>query len=179
VCNHIEKPEKTGKAVVTGTAVNAAITVVFSTAAILGSKTVTETATIGLSDGIGIPFVKVLCSVLVIGAMFTSFWSIGFAFSDVVSIQFKLDTRLSWLITTIPAVLTAILLPLSILNYVQIGAGALSIIFLIVVFPAYKHAIDNPINPPLLGKISGKWPLILIVVIGTILMAISSFVPVT
>ena len=179
VCNHIEKPEKTGKAVVTGTAVNAAITVVFSIAVILGSKTVTETATIGLSDGIGIPFVKVLCSVLVIGAMFTSFWSIGFAFSDVVSSQFKLDKRLSWLITTIPAVLTAILLPLSILNYVQIGAGALSIIFLIVVFPAYKHALDNPINPPLLGKISGKWPLILIVVIGTILMAISSFVPVT
>ena len=111
--------------------------------------------------------------------MFTSFWSIGFAFSDVVSSQFKIDTRLSWLITTVPAVLIAILLPLTILNYVQIGTGALSIIFLIVVFPAYKHAVNNPINPPLLGKLSGKWPLIVVVVIGTILMAVSSFVPIS
>ena len=178
-CNHIEKPEQTGKAIIAGTAVNAGITAVFSIAVIIGSKAVTETATIGLSDGIGIPFVKVLCSILIIGAMFTSFWSIGFAFSDVVSNRFKLDTRLSWLITTVPAILLAVLLPLSILNYVQIGAGALSIVFLAVVFPAYKYAVSNPIQPPLLGKFSGKWPLLLFVVIGTVLMAVSSLIPVS
>lgn len=178
VCNHIEKPELTGKAIVGGIGVNAIITVLYSIAVILGSKVVTETTTIGLSDGIGIPFVKVLCSVLVIGAMFTSFWSIGFAFTDVVSAQLKIDTRWAWLMTTIPAVLIAIFIPLSILNYVQIGAEALSIIFLIVVFPAYKHAIKNPIKPLLLGKLSGKWGLIIFVVIGTILMAISSLIPI-
>ena len=178
VCNHIEKPEQTGKAIVSGIGLNAVITIMFSIAVILGSKEVTEITTIGLSDGIGIPFVKVLCSVLVIIAMLTSFWSIGFAFSDVVGNRLKLKNKLSWLITTLPAAIIAILLPLTILDYVQIGAGALSFIFLLVVFPAYIHAIKNPINPLLLGKLSGKWPLIIFVIIGTILMAISSFIPI-
>ena len=155
------------------------LTLVFSLAVILGSETVTEIATIGLSDGIGVPFVKILCSVLVLGAMFTSFWSTGFAFADVVGGRFGLGTRISWLVTTLPAALIAILLPLSVLDYVQIGAGALSFIFLLVVFPAYKHAIREPIRPLLLGKLSGKPALILFVVIATVLMAGSSFIPIS
>ena len=191
VCNHIEKdeqtdrdaiskekPDKTGKAVILGIALNAVLTVIFSFAVILGSETVTEIATIGLSDGIGIPFVKVLCSVLVLGAMLTSFWSTGFAFADVVRDRFGLGTRVSWLAATAPAALIAILLPLSVLDYVQIGAGALSFIFLLVVFPAYLHAIREPINPLLLGRLSGKPALIVFVVIGTVLMAVSSFIPI-
>lgn len=178
VCNHIGKPEHTGKAVVCGIGLNAVLTVGFSIAAILGSRQVTEVATTGLSDGIGIPFVKVLCSVLVLGAMFTSFWSTGFAFADVVGGRFRLGTKVSWLITTAPAALVAILIPLSVLDYVQIGAGALSFIFLLVVFPAYLHAVKNPIRPLLLGKLSGKLPMILFVIVGTILMAVSSLIPI-
>lgn len=179
VCNYIEKPEHTGKAIVGGMGLNALITLTFSIAVILGSKEVTQTATIGLANGIGIPFVKILCAILVLGAMFTSFWSTGFAFSDVVGNQLKINNKLSWLITTLPATLIAVLIPLSVLDYVQIGAGALSIIFLIVVFPAYMHAIKNPIKPLLLGKLSGNLGMIIFVIVGTILMAVSSFVPVS
>ncbi|MBR4334962.1 MAG: hypothetical protein IKP74_00765 [Clostridia bacterium] len=194
VCNHIEKPEqtdvpaegeakrkpdRTGQAVVWGIALNGILTTVFSVAVILGSENVTEIATIGLSEGIGIPFVKVLCSLLVLGAMFTSFWSIGFAFSDVVFCRFKRSTQLSWLITTLPAALIAVLVPLSVLDYVQIGAGALSLIFLLVVFPAYLHAVKDPIQPLLLGKLSGKRGLIAFVVIGTVLMAVASLIPIS
>ena len=179
VCNHIEKTEKTGKAVVWGIALNGFLTVLYAVAVILGSETVTEVTTIGLSDGIGIPFVKVLCSVLVLGAMFTSFWSIGFAFSDVAGGKFGLPTRLSWLISTLPAALIAILIPLSVLDYVQIGAGALSLIFLLIVFPAYLHAVKEPIQPLLLGRLSGKPVLIAVVVIGTVLMAAASLVPIS
>ena len=179
VSNHIEKPEQTGKAVVSGIALNGILTVVFSVAVILGSKTVTEVTTIGLSDGIGIPFVKVLCSVLVLGAMFTSFWSIGFAFSDVLGGRFGLGTRLSWLITTLPAALIAAFLPLSVLDYVQIGSGVLSLLFLLIVFPAYLHAVKNPVQPLLLGRLSGKPLLLAIVVIGTVLMAAASLVPIS
>ena len=139
----------------------------------------TEVTTIGLSDGIGIPFVKVLCSVLVLGAMFTSFWSIGFAFSDVLGGRFGLPTRLSWLITTLPAALIAALLPLSVLDYVQIGSGVLSLLFLLIVFPAYLHAVKNPVQPLLLGRMSGKPALLAIVVIGTVLMAVASLVPIS
>lgn len=178
VCNHIEKKELTGKAVIGGLTLNALITVAFTVAVILGSDTVTEIATIGLSESIGIPFVKILCSVLVLLAMFTSFWSSGFAFADVVGGQFGLSAKISWLIATLPALLIAVFLPLSVLDYVQIGAGALSIILVIVVLPAYYNAVKMPKQKLLLGKLSGNKALIIAVAVAIILMAISSFIPI-
>ena len=178
VCNHIEKKEQTGRAVIGGLTLNALITVAFTVAVILGSDTVTEIATIGLASGIGIPFVRVLCSVLVLFAMFTSFWSSGFAFADVVSGQLHVSGKVGWLIATVPAVLIAIFLPLSVLDYVQIGAGALSIILVIVVLPAYCNAVKEPRKPPLLGKASGSKVLIAMVAVAIVLMAVSSFIPI-
>ncbi|MBQ2988459.1 MAG: hypothetical protein IJD59_05080 [Clostridia bacterium] len=178
VCNHIEKREQTGKAVIGGLTLNALITAAFTAAVILGSDTVTEIATIGLSASIGIPLVKLLCSVLVLLAMFTSFWSSGFAFSDVVGGQFGLSARLSWFIATVPALLIAVFLPLGVLDYVQIGAGALSIILVIVVLPAYQNAVKNPKERLLLGRCSGNQFMIAAVAVAVILMAVSSFIPI-
>ena len=178
VCNHIEKKELTGKAVIGGLSLNALITIAFTVAVILGSDTVTEIATIGLSESIGISFVKILCSVLVLLAMFTSFWSSGFAFADVVGGQFGLSTRISWFIATIPALLIAVLLPLSILDYVQIGAGALSIILVIVVLPAYYNAVKQPKTNLLFGKCSGNKIMLSLVALFIVLMAVSSFIPI-
>lgn len=178
VCNHIEKPEQTKKAVIGGLTLNAFITLLFTFAVILGSENITEIATIGLGESIGIPFVKTICSVLVLLAMFTSFWSSGFAFADVVSNQLKATPKLSWFISTSPALLIAVLLPLTVLDYVQIGAGALSVILIIVVLPAYYNAVKLPEKPPLLGKLSGRKSLLIAVSIGIILMAISSFIPI-
>ena len=178
VCNHIERKELTGKAVIGGLTVNALITVVFAIAAILGSGTVTEIATIGLASGIGIPFVRVLCAVLVLLAMFTSFWSSGFAFADVVGGQFGLPSRLSWFIATLPSLLIAIFLPLGILDYVQIGAGALSIILVIIVLPAYSNAVKQPKTGLLLGKYAGNKIMLALMALFILLMAISSFVPI-
>lgn len=178
VCNHMEKKEQTGKAVIGGLTLNAWITAAFTAAVILGSDTVTEIATIGLSSGIGIPFVRVLCSVLVLFAMFTSFWSSGFAFADVVRGQFGFSTRISWFIATFPALLIAAFLPLGVLDYVQIGAGALSIILVIVVLPAYSHAVKKPKQALLLGKYSGNKGMIALVAVSVILMAVSSFIPI-
>jgi len=178
VCNHIEKKEQTGKAIISGLSLNALITAAFTVAVILGSDTVTEIATIGLAQSIGIPIVKILCSLLVLLAMFTSFWSSGFAFSDVVSGQFGLSTKISWFIATVPALLIAVLLPLGILDYVQIGAGALSIILVIVVLPAYFNAVKNPKQKLLLGKFSRNKVMISAIAVAIVLMAISSFVPI-
>lgn len=178
VCNHIEKKQLTTKAVIGGLSLNALITVAFTVAVILGSDTVTEIATIGLSNGIGIPFVRILCSVLVLFAMFTSFWSSGFAFADVVGGQFGLSTRISWFIATVPALLIAVFLPLGVLDYVQIGAGALSIILVIVVLPAYYNAVKFPKQTLLLGKCSGNKIMITLIAAAIIFMAISSFIPI-
>ena len=178
VCNHIEKKELTSKAVIGGLSLNALITIAFTVAVILGSDSVTEIATIGLSSGIGIAFVRIICSILVLLAMFTSFWSSGFAFADVVGGQFGLSTRISWFIATIPALLIAVLLPLGILDYVQIGAGALSIILVIVVLPAYYNAVKQPKTNLLLGKYSGNKIMLSLVALFIILMAVSSFIPI-
>ena len=178
VCNHIEKKELTSKAVIGGLSLNALITIAFTVAVILGSDSVTEIATIGLSSGIGIAFVRIICSILVLLAMFTSFWSSGFAFADVVGGQFGLSKRISWFIATVPALLIAVLLPLGILDYVQIGAGALSIILVIVVLPAYYNAVKQPKTNLLLGKCSGNKIMLSLVALFIILMAVSSFIPI-
>lgn len=179
VCNHIEKPQLTGKAVIGGLTLNALITVVFSVAVILGSDTVTEIATIGLADGIGLPLVKPICTVLVLFAMLTSFWSSGFAFADVVGQQLKLSSQWAWLIATLPALLIAIVLPLSVLDYVQIGAGALSIILVIVVLPAYYNAVKSADGNLFLGKPAKSKAMISFVAIAILLMAISSFISIS
>lgn len=178
VCNHIEKPALTGKAVLGGLSLNAIITVIFAVATILGSETITEVATIGLSDGIGIPFVKVLCSVFVLFAMFTSFWSSGFAFADVVRGQLKMAAPVAWLFATAPALLIALFLPLTVLDFVQIGAGALSVILVIVVLPAYFSAARKATKPLLLGRFATSKVLIALVAVSIVLMAISSFIPI-
>jgi len=178
VCNHIAKPEKAGKAILFGLTLNALITLLFSLATLVGSVTVTEIATVGLSDGIGIPFVKVLCGVLVLFAMFTSFWSSGFAFADVIGGQCKTPYRLSWLIATLPALLLTAVLPLTLLDFIQIGAGALSVILVLVVLPAYTHAVKQAQKPLLLGKHSGKKWLLISVAIAILLMSVSSFIPI-
>ena len=178
VCNHIEKPELTGKAVIGGLTLNAAITVVFALATILGSETITEVATIGLSDGIGIPVVKVLCSVFVLFAMFSSFWSSGFAFADVVRGQLKTSSPVAWLIATVPAVLIALFMPLTLLDFVQIGAGALSAILVIVVLPAYYNAARKATKPLLLVRFATIKVLTALVAVAIGLMAISSFIPI-
>ena len=176
VCNHIEKPNLAGKAVLGGLTLNGIITMLFSVAAIIGSEPVTEIATIGLSEGTGIPFVRILCSVLVLLAMFTSFWSSGIAFSQVIDNQLKCGEKTSWLIATVPAVIISVFIPLTVLDYVQIGAGALSIILVIVVLPAYHNSIKKCSSPLLPTKIAQSRFLLYIMAFAIILMALSSFV---
>ena len=179
VCNHIDRPERAGGAVFGGLAINALITLIFAIAAVIGSETVTEVAIIGLADSLDIPAVTIASGILVILAMFTSFWSSGFAFADVVGQQFKLKTCPAWFISTTPALLIAILLPLSVLDYVQIGAGALSIILVLVVLPAYRHAVRHARKPLLLGGGGSSKLATVLVAVAILLMAVASFMPIS
>lgn len=178
VSTHIEKVEDTKKAVVGGLTLNALLTVIFAAAVILGSDEITEIATIGLANSLEMPFVRIICSVFVLLAMFSSYWSSGFAFADAVQAQFKLTAKRAWAVSTLPTLLIAIFLPLSVLDYVQIGAGALSIILVIVVLPAYRNAVKSSDRILLLGK-AGKSRLLLWVVGSLVcLMAVSSLIPI-
>ena len=67
---------------------------------------------------------------------------------------------------------------IGILDYVQIGAGALSIVLVIVVLPAYFNAVKNPKQKLLLGKFSRNKVMISAIAVAIVLMAISSFIPI-
>lgn len=177
VCNHIDRPRLAGRAVAGGLTVNAAVTLVFAIAASLGSESVTEVAIIGLANSIGIPAVKVACSVLVLLAMFTSFWSSGFAFADVVSPMLKCSHRAAWFISTVPALAASVLLPLTVLDFIRIGAGALSVVLVLVVLPAYAHAV-RAARTPLLGRAANSRVLYAVTAAAVLLMAAASLIPI-
>ena len=83
VTNNIDNPKNIKKVLTIGLSINTLLTLIFTIASIIGSKEITEVATIGLTDTIGKPWVKILCSIFVLLAMFTSYWSSGLAFADV------------------------------------------------------------------------------------------------
>ena len=176
VVNNIENKKNIKKALVGGLAINAILTFLFAIAAIVGSKEVTEVATIGLIEAIDKTWVKVICSIFVLLAMFSSYWSSGLAFADIIKEQFSINKKLAWLISTIPTIVLAAIFPLSILSYVQIGAGALSIIVGIIILPAYYYAVKDSNEELLLGKIGKSKVLIWIEGIFILLMAVCSFI---
>ncbi len=178
VTNNIRNTKDIKKVLIGGLSINAALTLIFAIAAIVGSREVTEIATIGLVDAIGKPWVKSICSLFVLLAMFTSYWSSGLAFADVLKDEFHMGKRVAWLISTLPTIILALLLPLSIIDFVQIGAGALSIIVGIIILPAYYHAVKQAEDKLLLGRVAKSKTLIWTVGIFTLIMAISSLIPI-
>ena len=120
-----------------------------------------------------------LCSVFVLLAMFTSYWSSGLAFADTLKDEFKVGGRTAWLLSTLPTIIIALVFPMPILDYVQIGAGALSVVVVIIILPAYYNAVKNADGDLLLGRFAKSRILLWIVGIFTLIMAASSFIPIS
>ncbi len=178
VTNNIENKKDTRKVLIGGLTINALLTFIFTVVALVGSKEVTEVAILGLADAIGKPWVKIVCSAFVLLAMFTSYWSSGLAFADVLKDEFHIGMRKAVVLGTFPATILAIVLPLSILDYAQIGAGALSIVVGLIILPAYYNAVKDKEKDLLLGKMAKSKILIGLIGMSTLLMAISSFIPI-
>ena len=179
VTKHIEKRDRLKVALMGGLAINALVTVFFAIAAIVGSHEVTEVATIGITNTYGSPYIKIACSIFVLLAMFSSYWSSGLAFADMVQEYLKIDRKKAWTISTIPTIILAIAFPLSILEYVQIGAGALSVMIGLTILPAYYHSIKNSNGPLLLGKLGKSKALLWLEGAAILIMAISSFISIS
>lgn len=178
VTNHLENKKHTKSVLIGGLTINAVLTFIFTVVAIVGSEEVTEVAILGLSDTIGKPWVKIICSIFVLLAMFTSYWSSGLAFADVIKDEFGMGKRKAAILGTLPATILAIVLPLSILDYAQIGAGALSVVVGLIILPAYYNAVKDKAQGLLLGRFAKSKALIGLVGVSTLLMAISSFIPI-
>ncbi|MEE3343231.1 MAG: aromatic amino acid transport family protein [Bacilli bacterium] len=177
VTNYLKEKKDIKKVALTGLSINAILTIVFAYITIISSKKITTIATIGLSDTINNSFIKILCSLFVLSAMFSSYWTSGLAFTDIVENELKTKRRTAWIISTIPTIIIALLLPMSILDFIQIGAGALSIILVLVIIPAYYHAVKKE-KEPLLGNIAKSKILLITISVFIIIMAISSLIPI-
>lgn len=178
VVNHIENKKHIRKALSIGLGINAALTFLFIIATIIGSNTITQVATIGLTDSIASPVISIVCSVFVLLALATSYWSSGLAFADTLKDELKINKKIAWLLSTIPTIIIALVFPMPILDYVQIGAGALSIVLIIIILPAYNNAVKNSKGNLLLGKLAKSKVLLWLAGIFMLIMAVSSFIPI-
>jgi len=168
--------------IVIGVGINLLMSLVICFSALYASHTVTEVAIVGWSAALGTP-VRLIGSVLVLGAMITSYWAISLALSDMVCEQFnaKKNKWLVYIVSTLPCLLLALFSGASFTSFIGIAGGAVAVIIALLLLPAYRIACkvsDNRevwiIAPPLRGAVL----LVLFIGLCYIMMAAGSILAV-
>lgn len=163
------------KAVFLGLFNNFAVIVVITFCALLASEKVTEVAMVGWSAGIG-TWAQVVGGLFTILAMLTTYWSLSMALGSIVEEQMKWDTRLCWLIATLPSLILALFNLAGFMAFMRLAGGLISIIIAVMVVPAYLNArreVEGSILTRWGGRITSA-----VIIIAYILMGIGSVVPV-
>jgi amino acid permease len=163
------------KAVFLGLFNNFAVIVVITFCALLASEKVTEVAMVGWSAGIG-TWAQIVGGLFTILAMLTTYWSLSMALGSIVEEQMKWDTRLCWLIATLPSLILALFNLAGFMSFMRLAGGLISIIIAVMVVPAYLNArreVEGSILTRWGGKITSA-----VIIIAYILMGIGSVVPV-
>ena len=164
---------KVKKAVFLGLLNNLILMVVICFCAIISSTEITELAMIGWSRGIG-AWAEIAGSVFTILAMLTTYWSISLALSNIVQEQLKWNSRLCWVLATLPSLLLALINIGGFLDFLELAGGAIAIIVAVLVVPTYRNA-RKELSGSILGPIGGNGGQIF-VVIGYVLMAVGNLV---
>ena len=163
------------KAVFLGLFNNFAVIVVITFCALLASEKVTEVAMVGWSAGIG-TWAQIVGGLFTILAMLTTYWSLSMALGSIVEEQMKWDTRLCWLIATLPSLILALFNLAGFMSFMRLAGGLISIIIAVMVVPAYLNArreVEGSILTRWGGRITSA-----VIIIAYILMGIGSVVPV-
>jgi len=175
VVNNIGNKSRIKFSIIMGIGANALITLIFIISVLSSSKRITMVATIGLSESLGFAS-KIACSIFVILAMLTSYWSIAMAQLDIIHEETKIDRRLCWLIATVPTMLISIFLPGSYISYIQIAGGGVAVIIACLLLPTYYQAVIYSNDKLILEKTGRSKGLLFIVFLFYMVMAISSFI---
>ena len=69
--------------------------------------------------------------------MFTSYWSIGFATTKIISNQTKWSFGLSFALATVPALVITFVIPGGFMEYMKIAGGAVAVIISLMLIPTY------------------------------------------
>jgi amino acid permease len=165
------------KAVVTGIAINMGIILAVTLCSLAASDPVTEVAIIGWSKAIG-DWANLAGSVFVLLAMVTSYWAISMALADILGERLKLQSRLAWLLATLPSFLIAVIGFTGFLGFMRLAGGGIAILVAVLVIPAYalSRKAAGPRDPEWnLGGL-GATPVQLLVLLGYLAMAYGSVV---
>lgn len=166
--------KKIRKAIFLGFLNNFIIIVVINFCALLASTEVTEVAMVGWSAGIG-RWAQIAGGLFTLLAMLTTYWSLSLALADIVQETTKINSKLSWLIATLPSLILALLNLGGFMSFMRTAGGLISIIIAVMVVPAFINSKKAPGESVL--KHNG--PIVcVIIIIAYIMMGVGSVVPV-
>lgn len=165
--------KKIKKAVFLGIGNNLVLIIVITVAALISSGEVTEVGMIGWSHGIG-AWAQIVGGVFTVLAMLTTYWSISLALSGIVEEQLKFNSRLCWLLATLPSLVLTLIGIGGFIDFLELAGGAIAIIVAVMVVPTYRNA-RREIPGSMLGKL-GSTPMQILTVIAYLLMAIGSII---
>ncbi|WP_343209639.1 aromatic amino acid transport family protein [Anaerolentibacter hominis] len=161
------------KAIFWGLMNNVILIVLITVCALIASKTVTEVAMIGWSQGIGV-WAQALGSAFTVLAMLTTYWSISLALSDIVEEQTHLNRRICWMVATIPSLVLTFLGLGGFMEFMRLAGGLIAILIALLVIPAYRNAAKEP-GESMMGRFGGTGMQVIIIV-AYLLMAVGNVV---
>ena len=164
--------KKIKKAVFLGLGVNFMLILVISFCALWASGEITEVAMVGWSQGIGL-WAQLVGSVFTLLAMLTTYWSLSLALAGMIEEMTKLNSRLCWLIATLPSMVLVLFELGDFMELLRTAGGLIAIVVAVMVVPSYRNA-RREVPGGILEK-SGTW-LELLIIIAYILMAVGSVV---
>lgn len=164
------------KSIFLGLFMNLVISAVITVCTIITSKEVTKVAIVGWADAVG-GVIRVLGSLFIILAMFTSYWSIGFATTEIISNQTKKTFGLSFILATVPALLLTFLLSNGFMEYMKLAGGAVAVIISLMVIPTYLIATKGQ-KTSIMTPAEASKASVAIVFIMYIVMAVGSLISV-
>ncbi|MCL2814362.1 MAG: hypothetical protein FWD23_07160 [Oscillospiraceae bacterium] len=176
------RPQAIKAAIAAGVGINLGMSLAICFSALRASHTVTKVAIVGWSAALGAP-VGLVGSLLVLGAMITSYWAISLALSDMVCEQLGAN-RQKWpvyMISTLPCLLLALFSGASFTSFIGVAGGAVAVIIALLLLPAYKNAhklSGNGDERVMARPLGGALWLILFVGVCYILMAAGSMLAV-
>ena len=161
------------KAVVLGITNNLIIILIVIFCSLIASTEVTEVGMVGWSKGIG-TWAQVVGGVFTLVAMLTTYWSISLALGDIVKEQLNWNSKICWIVATLPSLIIALFNLGDFLDYLQIAGGAIAIIIALLFVPCYRNA-NKEIPQSMLGKFSGT-AVQIFVIIAYIFMGIGNVI---
>lgn len=166
---------KVKKAVFFGIFNNFVLISIVTVCSLLASTEVTEVAMVGWSQGIGL-WAQIFGSLFTILAMLTTYWSLSLALGDMVSETLKLNSRISWIIATVPSLALALVNLSGFTDLIRTAGGLIAIVISVMVVPTFRIARRETAHTPLLTR--GGTAVQIAIIAAYLLMAIGSVVPV-